>query len=112
MSVDGQPITTGTIEIVPRRSGQGKGVSAPIVDGKYTLEKAPLGPVIAMLVAERETGRMVKSPYGEQMSREMQSLIPSRYASGIPLEIVADKATQDFKLEQRERFDRRLPRSR
>jgi hypothetical protein len=112
IQIDGEPIAEGLLQIIPTKAEQGTGVTAEIKDGKYSVEKAPLGPVIVMLTASRKTDRMTRASYSDELVPEVESLIPGRYASGIPLNITAGIGTQDFNLERRERFDNRRVRSR
>lgn len=107
IQVDGQPIGEGLFQIVPTKADQGRGVQAEIKEGRYVVEKAPLGPVVIILTARRKTGRMTHSSYSNASVPEMESLIPGRYASGIPLTVTDGMGTQDFRLERRERFDNR-----
>lgn len=110
VQVDGEPISQGSISILPRKNNQGTGVEAEIKEGKYVIEKAPLGPVIVQLHSQRETGRMKPGDYGGAPVPEYESLIPSRYAGGIPLTLSTDKQQYDFDLESRQRFKKRRPR--
>jgi hypothetical protein len=112
VSVDGALIAQGTISISPTQSDQGKGTQAPIVDGKYSFEKAPLGKVIVSFEATQETGRTYFSEQAGKELPEIHSLIPSRYELGVPLTITAGMAAQHFALENRQRFDARRARPR
>ena len=57
VTVDGQPIPEGSIELVPTGSNQGRGTSGNIENGHYLIEKAPLGNVLVMLTANRDTAQ-------------------------------------------------------
>jgi hypothetical protein len=107
IKVDGEPIPEGLLQIIPTKGDQGSGVNTEIKDGKYALERAPLGPVIVMLTANRKTNRMTRASYSDELVPEIESLIPSQYTSGIPLDISEGIGTQDFNLQRRERFDKR-----
>jgi hypothetical protein len=98
VKVKGTPIPHGEIYIAPRGAGQGRGVNAPIVDGKYSFEKAPLGEVLVSFHAMRDTGRTYYSEQAGKEMPELESLIPVRYELGVPLTITDGMGTHDFDL--------------
>lgn len=96
--VEGKPLASGKIIFTPTQSGQGRGVTAEIVDGRYFAKAVPLGKVLVMLNAVRETGRMVRSESSGVEQPERVELIPARHRAGIPLEVAANKTVYDFAL--------------
>lgn len=99
VKVKGTPIPQGEIYITPRAAAQGRGVNAPIVDGKYSFEQAPLGEVLVSFHAMRDTGRTYYSEQAGKEMSELESLIPVRYELGMPLMITDGMGTHDFDLE-------------
>jgi hypothetical protein len=95
VTVDGQPIESGTIQFVPKDPGTGPITQALVKDGRYVADKVPIGKVTAIISA---------SPAGptEPVTSDYQPPkwvgIPSRYASGFPIEVKEDKSDQDFSM--------------
>lgn len=96
VTVDGQPLTQGTLSFTPLQSERGAGVSAPIEAGRYVAVKVPQGRVRVGFQAVKETGRTVMQfgkPYPETVNA-----IPDKYRAGIEIEIAGDEANKDFNL--------------
>lgn len=74
-----------------------KPVSALVKDGRYDSEKTPSGPVTVSFDITRPNGPPRKSDRTGEMYQDIQSLVPSRYASGMPLTIDGP-TTKDFDL--------------
>jgi len=96
VTLDGAAIAEGTINFLPEKSGQAPPASAQIADGYYDARAVPLGKVRVQIVATRETGRMI--PGSSQPVPEVLSIIPPRYAQGIPIEVTSENPEQDFPL--------------
>lgn len=95
ITIDGQPIATGSLYIYPRRPGQGEVVVVEIVDGQYVAEEAPHGYVLVQFMATEETGRMIPGSGSEVP--EILSIIPEQYQPGIYLSIEGDME-HDFEM--------------
>ena len=98
VTLDKQPIAKGTINFIPQGKGQAQPASAEIVDGRYRAEGVPLGKVLVRLKASKETGREIAIPRSEEKYMETVSIIPRKYATGIPIDVKADTKTRDFEL--------------
>ncbi len=64
VTLDGQPLAVGTIAFIP---SQGPGASAPIEDGKYSVERVPTGKVSVTVdanAAKRQIDSFVASTQG------------------------------------------------
>lgn len=96
VTLDGEPLKTGSIQFRPQNQESSPVVQAEIRDGRYTAPDVPLGNVLVLIQATRETGKVVVL-YG-QSSPEVVNVIPERYRRGIPLEVKADHPAQDFPL--------------
>lgn len=95
VTVDGVPVADGTISFTPL-SGPGTGVSTKIEGGKFQAAGIPLGRVRVDLHAVRETGRTItRQGFPE---KEVVTVIPERYATGIEMDVAAGAATRDFAL--------------
>ena len=103
VTLGGQPLPANAqanITIAPAEKGRSAG--AVVSDGRYDCPDAPVGKVKVYFSVMRPTGKMITEtdnrPYAE-----MGSIIASKYASGIDLEITGDNANQDFDLEPAQR---------
>lgn len=96
VTLDGKPIAEGTINFLPEASGQVSPASTQISEGRYDARAVPLGKVRVQIIATRETGRMITG--SSQPVPEVLSIIPPKYAQGIPIEVTGDNAQQDFRL--------------
>jgi hypothetical protein len=73
------------------------GVSAAITSGSYACAKTPQGPVTVFFEITKPLGPPTKSDRTGQMVQETVSLVPARYATGVPL-TVTGPMTHDFDL--------------
>lgn len=98
ITLDGQPIAKGTINFIPQEAKQAPAASAPIVDGRYSAKAVPLGKVLVMVRASRETGKMIAIPDSKEQYPETVEIIPAKYAQGIAVEVAPGAGTKDFEL--------------
>jgi hypothetical protein len=98
VKLDGAPIAKGTINFIPQGSKQAQPDSAPIIDGRYAAQAVPLGKVLVMIRASKETGKMISIPDSKEQYADVVEIIPQKYAQGIPIEVSGDKPTWDFDL--------------
>ncbi len=95
VSVDGQPLETGTVLFSPL-GGPGAPITVDIVKGKFACEKAPLGKMKVVITSMKPTGKMI-TEYSEPYP-EMVNAIPEKYRNGIDLELAGDKKDIAFDL--------------
>ncbi len=98
VTLDGQAIAKGTINFMPQEAKQAQPASAPIADGRYSAQGVPLGKVLVMIRASKETGKMIAIPDSKEQYPETVEIIPRHYAQGIPIEVAPDTGTKDFPL--------------
>jgi hypothetical protein len=99
VTVNGKPIKEGKVIYYPGTSGGTGGGSAKISDGKYSLNKVPLGSIAFTFSASAETGKTVPGPGGVP-EPERVNIIPAKYGSeGITRQITGD-GVQDFAIEK------------
>lgn len=99
VTFEGKPVQQGRISYFPSESGHGAGGSAPIVDGRYQLDKIPIGRNGFIFSASVETGKLVAGITGEKMP-ERVSLLPERYRTEGIVRDIGDGNIQDFALEK------------
>jgi hypothetical protein len=76
---------------------EAKAVSALITGGKYDCPTAPRGAVTVFFEVTKPLGPPRKSDRTGELFQETQSLVPARYATGVPLTIDGP-TTKDFDL--------------
>ncbi len=94
--VDGQPIPRGSIEFRSQDQGTAAVAQAEIEEGRYLAPEVPLGKVLVLFKATRETGKTVL--VYNQPKPEVANIIPARYRLGMVLEITGDNPNQNFEL--------------
>jgi hypothetical protein len=103
VTLNGQPLPDNmeapTIMFQALETGKGKGMSAPIVDGKYDAKEVPKGNVKVYFNLSQWTGEMIQEGAGTPF-KEMQNLVPAAYASGIDLTVDVNNSAQDFDLKE------------
>jgi hypothetical protein len=93
VTLDGQPISTGAIQIIPS-TGQGQPVGGEIINGAYALKDAPLGKVLIIINATKETGKMYDD--NGTMRKEVQDIIPPAAKAGFEKEIKVGENKHDI----------------
>jgi hypothetical protein len=73
-------------------------VSVPIAKGRYDSSNIPKGAIKVFFEITRPLGPMKKSDHTGQPYQEIASLVPAKYATGIPLEVTGDDPNRDFQL--------------
>jgi len=94
VSLDGQPLSQGTITFIP--TGEGTAASGEVVDGKFAIaqEVGPSpGPSRVEVLSYQETGRQVPGMVPGTMEAEIKQVIPDQYNTRTQLEqeLVADQ---------------------
>ena len=92
------PDATAHIMFVPEAGKSAKTVTAPITGSRYDAPNVPLGPVTVHFDITQAVGPMKRSERTGAEYQDVVNLVPAERAAGIPLEVVGDKADQDFKL--------------
>ena len=75
----------------------GPSVSAAVTSGSYASPHTPQGPLMAFFEITKPLGPRRKSDRTGEFYQETQSLVPARYASGLPVTIEGP-TTKDFDL--------------
>ena len=96
ISVDGEPVPSGSISFTPLESGKGLATSAEIRAGKYRTDKAPRGKMLVHISAMLDTGEK-HVEFGISYPK-LKSLVPEKYQSGIELNVDVARMTHDFEL--------------
>jgi hypothetical protein len=82
VTLNGQPLASGTVAFRSMSGSTGAYVSADIVEGFYqTASQLPAGKFHVDIRSMRKTGRKVMSPFKVEID-EVVDLVPARYASG------------------------------
>jgi hypothetical protein len=87
-----------SITFKPTVTGQARSTSAQISGGKYDAPDVPVGAVTVYFNVQQATGRMVREGTGSPY-REMHSLVPEKYGTGMALEVLEDNSDQNFNLQ-------------
>jgi hypothetical protein len=96
ITVNGQPVTKGIVSFAPLKPDHGRGSTATIVDGRYSVRDAPTGKVRVSFHAVKDTGRTV-TQFGKPYP-EVIDIIPDKYRAGLEIEVGGDMTNQDFNL--------------
>jgi len=72
-------------------------VSASITGGRYDCPTAPRGPVTVFFEVTTPLGPPRKSDRTGEIVQETQSVVPARYATGVPM-VIEGPMTKDFDL--------------
>ena len=102
ITIGGQQLPTdANANLAFRPMSGGRSAGAAVTNGKYICKDAPMGKVKVCPSIERPTGRMLvesdNRPYPE-----VASIIASKYALGIDIEVAGDETKLDFDLEPAE----------
>jgi len=73
-------------------------VSVPVTNGRYDSPRTPLGSLHVYFEISREVGSTRTSERTGQAYRDIENLVPAKYATGVPLEVNRDNPNQDFDL--------------
>ena len=77
---------------------KGRTAGAVVQNGKYDCPDVPLGKVRVYFSVMRQTGKMITESDNRPFP-EVASVIASKYASGIEIEVTDDNSSQNFDLE-------------
>ena len=96
VTVDGQAAAKGGLTFTPLAANQGKGVFAPIANGRYQAKGVALGKTRVSFLLTKETGRM-QNVYGRDVP-ELVNVLPPKYDAGMGIEIEPGQMSRDFEL--------------
>ena len=99
VTLDGNPITEGRLQFIPKEMPKTGPISVPFKDGRYVVDGIPRGKVRVMVSASKKTGKMIKeysTPYPEVVS-----IVPAKYRDGIEIDVSGDKVEQNIELTSR-----------
>jgi hypothetical protein len=97
VSVAGTTATQGGITFTPLAANRGKGVFAPIVNGRYEAKHVAVGATHVTFRLTKETGRTIEI-YG-RTAPEVVNIVPPKYAGGVPIEVRAEDVEKNFELD-------------
>jgi hypothetical protein len=72
-------------------------VTVPVADGRYDSPKTPTGAVTAFFEIN-VPGPIKKSQHTGQDYHDVKSLVPAKFATGVPLRVEGDEPNRDFQL--------------
>lgn len=72
-------------------------VTVPVANGRYDSPKTPTGAVTAFFEIN-VPGPTKKSQHTGQDYHDVKSLVPAKYATGVPLHVEGDEPNRDFQL--------------
>jgi hypothetical protein len=98
VTIDGAAVPKGIITFSPNGSGQGPVTGAPIVDGRYTCEKIPLGSHTVSFHAEAAEPTQMLDVSTGIMRTVPKDILPDRYRAGVGADIHAGENALDFAL--------------
>jgi hypothetical protein len=99
VTLDGAPIATGYIQFRPTTKEQSNPAGGKIENGQYVVKSAPLGKVLVLFNATKETGKTITE--GDETRPEAVNIIPQKYQKGIEIEVAGDNPSQNFELKSK-----------
>lgn len=96
ITLDGAPLASGNISLVPEGSGQARPTAVDFKDGKYEIADAPMGKVRVFITSTQPTGKMI--PGSSEPVPEVANVVPDAYRQGIVVDIAGDNDQLDFAL--------------
>ena len=100
VTLDGQPLPNDAkafVVFVPDKDPT-KRVSVPVSNGRYDSPHTPLGAVTVHFEVTREVGPTKTSERTGQPYRDIENLVPAKYATGMSLDVKGDDPNHDFDL--------------
>jgi hypothetical protein len=102
VTLNGAPVpsdATAFINFAPAAGGANS-VSVPVKDGRYDSPQTPAGPLKVSFDISHPVGPERKSERTGLTYRDIESLVPAKYATGIQLDVQTDQPNQDFHLSE------------
>ena len=97
--LDGKPLPAGQIIFQPTAPGMAAADVVSFRDGEYQSAAVPVGNVLARIISERATGRMI--PGSSEPIPEVVDQVPPSYQQGIQLQVNPGAQVHDFELRTR-----------
>ena len=94
VSLDGEPLPTGQIQLRPHRDTPGPPAGAPIVDGNFRIDPdgGPMaGTFRVEITASRSTGEKRKVDFTDEMTDVYVQYLPARYNESSELEATVNE---------------------
>ena len=91
VTLDGSPVTDGSISFFPQLGTSGPTAGGKITSGQFTVKSAKglmTGSYRVEIIASRKTGKQVKDPFMDIMVDEFVQYIPAKY--NVESELTAD----------------------
>ena len=96
VTIDKKPVASGNITFMPQGTNAGQPISQPIKEGKYETVAVPKGQLKVTITATEPTGEMDNSR--TPAIPIVKNIVPTKYQSGIDVDINADNPSQNFEL--------------
>lgn len=99
VTLDGKPLSEGSIALQPQPGTQGPSAGGKIVDGRFTIEpdRGTFAGIFRVeITASRKTGRQVKNHMTGELGDEFGQFLPARYneQSELTADVKADGKNQ------------------
>ena len=102
ITLDGEPLSDGSIAFRPQRGTSGPTAGAKIVDGEFVVKDDGgtfMGHFDVHITASRKTGRQVENTLTGTMVDEYESIIPERYNRQTELKVEVTDEKNEFHFE-------------
>ena len=96
ITLDGAPLSSGNISLVPEGAGQARPTAIDFNAGQYKIDEAPIGKVRVFITSTQPTGKMI--PGSSELVAEVANIVPEAYRQGIVVDIAGDNDKLDFAL--------------
>lgn len=100
VTLAGKPIPADAQAFIVFTTGADRShsVTAPIVGGTYDSPKTPRGDVTVFFEISHSVGPERKSDRTGLVYRDIATLVPARYETGVPIKVTGDDANRNFDL--------------
>ncbi|MCA9191415.1 MAG: hypothetical protein KDB03_06630 [Planctomycetales bacterium] len=100
VSVNGEPLTNGWIEI-ENADGMGRTIDSQITDGRFEIPQVEVGPKIVRILARKFADGLDSDSATTESTDSGQQYLPGKYnaLTELTLDVVAPKTQQDYNLE-------------
>lgn len=100
VTLAGKPIPADARAFIVFASGpdRSRSTTAPIIDGRYDSPHTPVGDVTVFFEISHPVGPERTSDRTGLAYRDVATLVPARYETGVPLNVAGDDAHRNFDL--------------
>lgn len=100
VTLAGKPLPADARAFIVFATGpdRSRSVSAPIIDGRYDSPRTPMGDVTVFFEISHPIGPERTSDRTGLPYRDVATLVPARYETGVPLNVTGDDAHRNFDL--------------